>query len=180
MNTIEQLMGCIRSDAAQNSMKSTVIHANSYAKEFFENYYLTVYKTKAELITDPQIQLAFSDYRTGYQKKMNDWLRNSGNPVEELKTSTDSSGHKTSYLLLIVGSVISFLIALCARRIWWLSILAEILVLALFYNLILKENYSNARKKKELELQQILDSIQFWIDNGIKYSDSVLNEFGIE
>ncbi len=179
MKTLDQLKDSIRSYAAQNSIKSTVLYANSYAKELFENYYLSVNDSKASMITDPELLQAFSDYRTGYRERMNAWLRDSGNPVKELKTPPDSLGHKTSKLLLFVGSVISVLIALFAHRLWWLSIITEVVVLTLFFYRYIKEIRCEEKKKNEFELQQILDYVRIWFDEGVKHSNRVLDQFGI-
>ena len=180
METTKQLVASIQAFAAQNDLLLAVRYANSSAKSFFQTYYLTKEREIASMIDNLEMKRRFEDYRTGYRAKMEEWLGKEGNnPIKDASLFFEEPRNKNQYLLILVlGTLISITVFFIGKqRFWWLSLLCEALVLLLSY-----WQYSLDHKMKVgnvLGVQGITSAVQEWIKTAESYSDSILEEYGI-
>lgn len=174
-----------------------VREAVSVAESVMESYIFSIRKkySNGELaIKDLVEKEKFTNYKTGYQQTMLDWIQKN-KPVVKLEIRIISSQPQLSkkhwhYVTMGVGSLGAFVLVI--GRCWWTAIAIEMVTLAVSYLFYKKEkgNRNNhevkqrqfetdLKTKKETFVNEIISQLEKWLRKGEAYSNELLTTFNL-
>ena len=174
-----------------------VREAVSVAESIMEKYVFSIRKvfSNGELaIKDLVEKERFTNYKTGYQQTMLDWIRKN-KPIIRLEmgiTSPPIQLPEKRWHFVIMGTGTVGAIALLIGHRWWTALVVEMVVLAASYFVYKKEkcdsnNYdvdlkqyeSEIRTKKETFVNETISQLEKWLRKGEAYSNELLTTFNL-
>lgn len=194
---INEKASLILDELTKANLDYFVKEAVSIAKVIMEKYVFSIRKMFSNgefAIKDIVEKARFTDFKTGYQQTMLEWIEQN-KPNIEFKTEIPVSPQETSekkwhYATLGVGTAGA--IALAIGRCWLSALAVEIATLAVSYFIYKKEkdnsdSFSEKLNQYELDLKtnkeafvnETISQLEEWIKKGESYSNEILTTFNL-
>ena len=170
-------------ELTEDSLNDFKEKASTIAESIMEKYVFYVYDmfTTGEFaIKDLKLRNVFTNYRTGYQQKMLDWIEQN-KPSIELNTEipTKPLDKKWHYVTLGVGTAGAVGFEIGRRYMngdrYWIGIAIEIITLVTSY-LIYKNEKPILTKHI---VKETISQLEKWIKIGESYSNELLTTFNL-
>ena len=182
-----------------------VKEASIIAESTLEKYIFAVYDlfVSGELsIKELYIKESFTNPKTGYQQKMLEWKEQNKPEIHSIKLFSSSPQEPSEkhwyYATLGVGTAGAIGLGIyCYRNGWaigrccWVGLAVELLTLSISYYLFKKEknkkqkkeqyeqNESELHQKRELFVNEAIDSLEKWLKQGEIYSNELLTTYNL-
>ena len=192
-------------DFTEDNLNYFVKEASIFAESILEKYIFAIYDlfVSGELsIIELSKKESFTNPKTGYQQKMLEWKEQNKPELHSIKPFSSSPQEPSEkhwyYAIFGIGTVGAIGLGIyCYRDVWaigrcWLIGLAvELLTLSISYYLFKKErnekqkneqceqNESELHQKKELFVNEIIDSLEKWLKQGEIYSNKLLTTYNL-
>lgn len=190
-------------ELTEDNLDYFVKEASIIAEAIMERYIYAIYDfyTIGEFaIKDIGIMKSFTDYKTGYQQKMLEWKEQNKPEVHSSKLFSSSPQEPSEkhwyYVTLGTGTAGAIGLGIyCYRDGWtigrccWVGLAIELLTLSISYYLFKKEknekqkkeqceqNESKLYQKRDLFVNETIDSLEKWLKQGEIYSNELLTTY---
>lgn len=171
--------------------------ASTIAEGIMEKYVFSVYDmfTTGEFsIKDLKQREVFTNYRTGYQQRMLDWIEQNKPKIELVVEiplpPRKQSKKKWHYVTLGIGTTGA--VALAIVRCWWAALAVEMVTLAAScfvykkgkgssnnHEAKLRQSESELNTKKEAFVNETISQLEKWLKEGEAYSNELLTTFNL-
>ena len=202
---VQKKANLILSEFTEDSKNRFLKEASIIAESILEKYIFATYDffVSGELsIKDLSQKESFTNPQTGYQQKMLEW-KEQNKPEEHLYNASSLSPQKSSekhwhYYTLGAGTAIAIGLAIyCYRkgleedRCYLVGTIVELLTLFISFCLFKKEksekhnkeqreqNESDLQQKRELFVNETIDSLENWLKQGDAYSNELLTTYNL-
>lgn len=190
-------------DINEDNLKSFAESTKAIALSVLENYFFEIdrlYSDGVLRIQDESILDKFTDFKNGYRSQMKKWVHENGITLKEMRVSSsldypkldDIDITKTPKKIAGIGTLIAAGLFVFSKL--WVATTAELLALgaaAYVYkrnNELQEAEFKCRMKKYELKIEQekmrmingIIAELKEWLNNAEKYSNHILNTFGID
>ena len=178
MQVFEALFESIEQDAKLYGFDNLSRIAAGKALRSFEDYFLMIDSNIAERIDDDKTKAAFSDVAYGYRALMEKWVLTHPLGLAELN-KTPNNKRKFSSWIFVLGAAILIFLFLFGGLKTWVAILIFVLLVLFSLILFLREKRFNENLKKD-SINNLLDCIKKWIDEGVDYSNDLLSKYDVQ
>ena len=190
-------------DLTADSLNYFEEKASTIAAGILEKYVFSVYDMFTigdYAIKDLKQREVFTNFRTGYQQKMLDWIEQNKPKIELIveipSHPTEQSEKRWHYVALGIGTAGALGFEIGRRCMdghrYWIGIAIEVLTLATSYFIYKKEqgdsNNINAKlrqyeadlkTKKETFANETISQLEKWLRKGEAYSNELLTSFNL-
>jgi len=171
--------------------------ASTIAVGVLEKYVFSIYDmftTGDFAIKDLKQREVFTNFRTGYQQKMLDWIEQNKPKIDlivEIPSPQKEQSEK-KWLFVTLGIGTAGAVGLAIGRCWWTALVVEMVTLAASYFVYKKEKGSinnheakqrqfecELKTKKETIVSETISQLERWLRKGEEYSNELLTSFNL-
>lgn len=184
-------------DLTADSLNYFEEKASTIAAGILEKYVFSVYDMFTigdYAIKDLKQREVFTNFRTGYQQKMLDWIEQNKPKIELIvevpSPPKEHSEKKWHFVTLGIGTAGA--VGLAIGRCWWTALTVEMVTIAASYFVYKKEKSSNnnheaklrqfeseLKTKKETFVNETISQLEKWLRKGEEYSNELLTSFNL-